>query len=314
VADADGSFVREFTSKECLVVGLPIRCRVSGAVPGGGGALVIAYLDPAVPDMRPLDALRLVDLGFPIPYVDPGGAVRKERDKSSVEPAQAASSGGASVGSDSVAAAVEFGAVSGVPPGACPSESELWAARLVNFKGSDLLQPLHGRDGFYHLVQDQATVDGILSEELPPDEYYCELSEVLRRKFPLADPTLIDHAVPLVAAFDTATAFALSFGIAKFQLAQAQVKLVGEIVSREGRSPNPEIIRAVKKWPPVNTLKDLQAFLGTANYVRAHAGPAYCRVAAPFESSCDPRRFSRRARSNSVRSRASKTCWWRITC
>jgi hypothetical protein len=168
-------------------------------------------------------------------------------------------------------------------------EAELWAARLVNFKGSDLLQPLQGRDGIYHLVQDQVTVGGILSEQLPPDEYYCELSEVLRRKFPLADPTLIDHAVPLVAAFDTATAFELSFGIAKFQLAQAQVKLVGEIVSREGRSPNPEIIRAVKKWPPVNTLKDLQALLGTANYVRAHAGPAHCRIAAPLRELLRPK-------------------------
>jgi hypothetical protein len=39
-----------------------------------------------------------------------------------------------------------------------------------------LLQPLSGRDGVYHLVQDQETVDKILGEELPPDEYYCELS------------------------------------------------------------------------------------------------------------------------------------------
>ena len=85
---------------------------------------------------------------------------------------------------------VELGAVSGVPCGACPSEAELWAARLVNSKGSDLLQPLQGRDGIYHLVQDQVTVDRILGEELPPDEYYCKLTEVLRRKFPLADPTL----------------------------------------------------------------------------------------------------------------------------
>ena len=170
VTDLDASFVREFTSKECLVVGLPNRCRVSGAVPDGASALVIAYLDPAVPDMRPLEALRLVDLGFPIPYVDPGGAVRKERDKSSVESAQAVGSGGASAGADSMAATVEPGAVSGVPRGACPSEAELWAARLVNFKGSDLLQPLGGRDGIYHFVQDQVTVDGILSEELPPDE------------------------------------------------------------------------------------------------------------------------------------------------
>ena len=60
------------------------------------------------------------------------------------------------------------------------------------------------------------------------------------------------------------------------------MKLVGEIVGREGRSPNPASVKAVEKWPPVSTLKDLQAFLGTANYVRAHAGPAYSRVAAPL--------------------------------
>jgi hypothetical protein len=33
-------------------------------------------------------------------------------------------------------------------------------------------------------------------------------------------------------AFDTATAFAMSFGIAKFALAQVEAKLVGEIVGR----------------------------------------------------------------------------------
>ena len=125
-----------------------------------------------------------------------------------------------------------------------------------------------------HLVQDKEELDRIFAEELPPDEYYNQLGAVLQKKFPNADPALLEHAVPLVAAFNTAVAFALSFGIAKFQLAQTKVKLVGEYVGREGRSPNPEIIRAIRKWPPINTLKDLQAFLGTANYVRAHAGPA----------------------------------------
>ena len=125
-------------------------------------------------------------------------------------------------------------------------------------------------------------LDKIFAEELPPDEYYEELGRILQSKFPGADPKLIEHVVPLVAAFDAATAFALSFGIAKFQLAQIQVKPVREIVGREGRSPKPEIIRAIKKWPTIKTLKDLQAFLGTANYVRAHAGPAYCRVSSPL--------------------------------
>ena len=111
---------------------------------------------------------------------------------------------------------------------------------------------------------------------------------MLPEKFPGADPELIEHVVPLVAAFDVATCFALSFGIAKFQIAQNRVKLVGEYVGREGRSPNPEIVRAIRKWPPVNTLKDLQASLGTANYVRAHAGPAYARVAAPLRALLKP--------------------------
>ena len=43
-----------------------------------------------------------------------------------------------------------------------------------------------------------------------------------------------------------------------------------------------------KNWPPIDTLKDLQAFLGTANYVRPHAGPEYCRVAAPLRALLKP--------------------------
>ena len=74
----------------------------------------------------------------------------------------------------------------------------------------------------------------------------------------------------------------MSFGIAKYVLAQMQAKLVGEIVGRNGRSPNPAIVRAIKKWPPIYTLKQLQEFLGTINYIRPHCGPEYCRVAEPL--------------------------------
>ena len=59
-------------------------------------------------------------------------------------------------------------------------------------------------------------------------------------------------------------------------------------MGEHGRSPNPAIVRAIKGWPPINTLKDLQAFLGTVNYVRAHAGPAYSRIAAPLRDLLKP--------------------------
>ena len=72
----------------------------------------------------------------------------------------------------------------------------------------------------------------------------------------------------------------MSFGINKFQLAQLEAKLVGELVSREGRMPNPELVLAIHNWPAVMTLKDLQSLLGTMNYVRPHAGLEYARLAA----------------------------------
>lgn len=70
----------------------------------------------------------------------------------------------------------------------------------------------------------------------------------------------------------------MSVGIAKSQLAQHIVKLVGEYVGRDVRSLDPEIIRAIKKRPSVNTPKDPKAFLGTATTVRDNAGPAYART------------------------------------
>ena len=89
---------------------------------------------------------------------------------------------------------------------------------------SPVLTPLMPKDEqVSHLIRDDALIARIHLEELPPDEYYDLLGPVLQKKFPGADPTLVEHAVALTAAFDTATSFALSFGIAKFQLGQPKV-------------------------------------------------------------------------------------------
>ena len=139
-----------------------------------------------------------------------------------------------------------------------------------------------------HLVQDDATIAELQQLTVPPDEYYEELMKYWKEWWPKCDPQLLDHMMSLCIAFDTATAFAMSFGISKFALAQEQAKLVGEIVGRYGRSPNPAIVNAIKKWPPVYTLKQLQEFLGTINYVRPHCGPEYCRIAHPLRPLLKP--------------------------
>ncbi len=139
------------------------------------------------------------------------------------------------------------------------SQQALWAERVATLTDDPIESTLERAEGVYHLVQDRPVIEKI-EEELPPDVYYESLGRWLVANFPKADPSLLEHLVPLVATFDTTTSFALSFGIAKHQLAQEKVKLVGEIVGgRERRSPNPATVSAIEKWPPVNTLKDLQA-------------------------------------------------------
>ena len=125
----------------------------------------------------------------------------------------------------------------------------------------DILSPCEPSDEGEHvfrLVQDEPLITRIHNEELPPDSYYEERRKHLIQQFSGADPDLIEHAVALAAAFGTASAFALCFGIKKSQFAQKEVKLVGEIVGELGRKPNPAICEAIRKWPPVKNLKDLQ--------------------------------------------------------
>ncbi len=123
-------------------------------------------------------------------------------------------------------------------------------------------------------MQDDDLIKAIHEEELPPDEYYDRLKEILRARHPKVAPTFVDHVVAVGVAFDTAAAFGLSFGIKKFQLAQREVKLVGELISREGRKPNPAQCVSIRNWPPIRTLKDLPSFLGTTNYCQARMGPS----------------------------------------
>ena len=66
------------------------------------------------------------------------------------------------------------------------------------------------------------------------------------------------------------------------------MKLAGELVGKNGRMPNPELVEAIHKWPPIKTFKDLQSLLGTMNYVRPHAGPEYARISAPLRALLKP--------------------------
>ena len=59
------------------------------------------------------------------------------------------------------------------------------------------------------------------------------------------------------------------------ELMKSSVKLLGEIVTREGRKPDPAKVAAIKNWGAITNLKEVQEFLGTCNYSRLSMGPKY---------------------------------------
>jgi hypothetical protein len=92
----------------------------------------------------------------------------------------------------------------------------------------------NSQDQLLHLVQDEETISELLYCAIPPDEYYEALAVLWRKWWPTADPKVLEHMMSVCIAFDTATTFAMSFGIAKFSLCQVEAKLVGEIVGKHG--------------------------------------------------------------------------------
>jgi len=81
---------------------------------------------------------------------------------------------------------------------------------------------------------------------------------------------------------DTCIAFGFSLGIAKLKMYRIREKLLGDIIDREGLSPDPEKIGALHGWPlPPTNLKSLQEFLGVGGFLRPSAGPQYAKILEP---------------------------------
>jgi hypothetical protein len=67
----------------------------------------------------------------------------------------------------------------------------------------------------------------------------------------------------------------------KCEFLQRQLKFLGHLISTDGVSPDPAKLKAVAEWPRPRSLSKLQAFLGTANYLRKHVR-GFGLLAAPL--------------------------------
>lgn len=108
-------------------------------------------------------------------------------------------------------------------------EPHLWGERQP--AGVEPDEPLRSGDNFYHSVQDREEIDVIESRERPPMGYCDPLADGLWAKFLQTDEDMVDQAVVLVAAFDTATAYAMSFGIVQGDNSQEHSEWVAAVLS-----------------------------------------------------------------------------------
>lgn len=92
---------------------------------------------------------------------------------------------------------------------------------------------------------------------------------------------LDDHLSKLREVFDRLRKYNLKLQSSKCQFLRKEVVYLGHKCSREGCSPDPEKVKCVQNFPAPKTIKQLQSFLGLANYYRKFI-PEFSKIAEPL--------------------------------
>ena len=91
-----------------------------------------------------------------------------------------------------------------------------------------------------------------------------------------------EHIEHVRAVLKTLSQYHLKISIEKSKLAYSRLNLLGHLVDGNSIRPNPARISAFQELPKPRTGKDVERYLGIANYLRDYI-PLYSRIAAPLE-------------------------------
>ena len=86
------------------------------------------------------------------------------------------------------------------------------------------------RTPVYHIVEVPGEIERT-GEMTPTDSYYEQLHGHLRKKYPKADPHLLDHLIALEAFLDKSIVFGFSYGLSKAEIAVMQVPIRSRVQS-----------------------------------------------------------------------------------
>lgn len=93
--------------------------------------------------------------------------------------------------------------------------------------------------------------------------------------------TFDDHLLHLEQVFRRLREANVRLKLSKCHFVQAQVEYLGDIVSAQGLSPNPNKIKAVQDFPAPKNTTGVRAFLGLCNYYR-HFIKGFAKMASPL--------------------------------
>ena len=92
---------------------------------------------------------------------------------------------------------------------------------------------------------------------------------------------LEEHHEQLRQVLDLLRKHKLYAKISKCDFAKTSVEFLGHVVSADGLAVDPHKIETIRSWTPPTNLKQLQSFLGLANYYRTFI-KGFSKIAAPM--------------------------------
>ena len=113
------------------------------------------------------------------------------------------------------------------------------------------------------------------------------------------------HVEAVRLALDQFRKYSLFVNLKKCCFHQDEIRFLGYVVSSKGISMEAEQIEVVRKWPEPKSVRDIQVFLGFANFYRRFI-QGFSRIAAPLTSILKTTNEPAPSRNNASRSASSR--------
>ena len=94
-------------------------------------------------------------------------------------------------------------------------------------------------------------------------------------------PDYTVHLRHLCQLFERLRMHGITLGLSKCCFLTPEITYLGYVITREGLKPDPRKVSAVAEWPIPSDVRQVQSFLGLANYYRTFI-PKYAAIAHPL--------------------------------